>query len=63
MQGSGGITETIPDIVAGFGGKDTVARLIHERDPEQLIDQLIKTYTAEHYKRPSCFCNDSLPVA
>jgi len=62
LQGSGGITEKIPDIVASFGGKDTGARVIYDTDPQQLMAKLAEAYTTEHYKRPSCFCHDTSPA-
>jgi len=55
LQGSGGITEEIPGIVASFGDKDTGARVIYAADPAQLIGQLAEAYTEQHYRRPSCF--------
>lgn len=60
MKGSGGITDTIPEIVASFGGKATGARLVYDDDPGRLIERMAEVYTAEHYKWPSCFCHESL---
>jgi len=57
IQGSGGITATLPDIVDSID-KDTGARLIYERNPKVLIDKLISTYEEKHFKRPSCFCSE-----
>lgn len=62
MEGSGGITNKIPDIVASFGDKDTGAKLIYEAAPDRLIDRMVELYTSEHYKHPSCFCHDSAAV-
>ncbi len=59
MEGSGGITDKIPDIVASFGDKDTGARLIYDSAPERLIARLAQVYTDEHYKHPSCFYQES----
>jgi len=59
LQGSGGITEQIPDIVASFK-KNSGARLVYSKDPLELINQMAKLYTERHYQRPSCFC-DTLP--
>jgi len=59
LEGSGGITAKIPDIIASFGGKDTGARLIYDADPERLVAMLSETYLTAHYKHPSCFCNES----
>jgi len=58
LEGSGGITATIPEIVAGFGGKDTGARLVYEADPAKLVQRLAECYTQDHYRRPSCFCDE-----
>jgi uncharacterized protein (TIGR00725 family) len=39
LQGSGGITEQIPDIVASFQ-KDSGARLVYSDDPVELINEM-----------------------
>jgi len=57
LEGSGGITATIPDIIAGFGDKDTGARLVYDADPAKLVQRLAESYTQNHYRRPSCFCD------
>ncbi len=62
LEGSGGITPKIPDIVASFGDKNTGAQVIYDADPRQLIARLAQAYTTEHYKHPSCFCHDSSPA-
>jgi uncharacterized protein (TIGR00725 family) len=59
LQGSGGITDQIPDIVASFQ-KDSGARLVYSDDPVKLIDAMAKLYTEHHYQRPSCFCDEML---
>ena len=41
--------------------KDTGARLVYDDDPRRLIDELLRLYRAEHYRRPSCFCADGPP--
>jgi len=56
LEGSGGITTQLPQLVTSFG-KDTGAHLIYESDPLLLIAKLAEVYTAHHYKRPSCFCD------
>lgn len=58
LQGSGGITDHLPEIVTSFGGKETGARLVYETDPAALIHRLAETYTAHHYRKPSCFCSE-----
>jgi len=62
LNGSGGITEKIPDIVASFDDKDTGAKVIYDADPQQLMARLAEAYTTEHYKHPSCFCHESSPA-
>ena len=58
LQGSGGITVQIPQLITSFD-KDTGAHVIYEADPHTLIHKLSEAYTTHHYKRPSCFCDDS----
>jgi uncharacterized protein (TIGR00725 family) len=58
LEGSGGITGHLPEIVKGFGAKDTGARLVYEADPKALIQKLAEAYTTHHYRRPSCFCGE-----
>lgn len=58
LEGSGGITAQIPELVASFG-KDTGAHVIYEADPKTLIHELSEAYTTHHYKHPSCFCDHS----
>jgi len=60
LQGSGGITDQIQDLVASFQ-KDSGARLLYSADPLKLIDEMAKLYTERHYQRPSCFC-DEIPA-
>lgn len=58
LEGSGGITTQLPQLVTSFG-KDTGAYLIYESDPQLLITKLAEAYTAHHYKHPSCFCDEA----
>jgi len=58
LEGSGGITATIPDIIAGFGDKDTGARVVYDADPVALVRQLVEHFTQSQYRRPSCFCDE-----
>jgi len=62
LAGSGGITGHLPEIVKGFGDKNTGARLVYDADPAALIRKLADIYIAHHYKRPSCFCQDVSPA-
>jgi uncharacterized protein (TIGR00725 family) len=63
LEGTGGITATIPEIVAGFGGKDTGARLVYDADPAKLVQRLAERYTQGHYRHPSCFCGEYATAA
>lgn len=56
LEGSGGITTQLPQLVTSFG-KDTGALVIYESDPHRLIGKLTEAYTTHHYKHPSCFCD------
>lgn len=58
LQGSGGVTAQIPQLITSFC-KDTGAHVIYEANPHTLRRKLTEVYTAHHYKRPSCFCNES----
>ena len=62
LDGSGGITEHIPAIVAGFDDKETGARILYESNPETLITNLVEAYITDHYKKPSCFCDGVMPA-
>ena len=58
---TGGISNMVEDILAACK-KDTGARVIYERDPHQLVEQLLNVYRSEHCRRPSVFCrNDVAP--
>lgn len=57
LSDSGGITSQLPALVESFG-KDTGAKVVYERDPGELLDRLLSTYTTEHYRCPSCFCSE-----
>ncbi|GAB4364461.1 MAG: hypothetical protein Kow0060_21590 [Methylohalobius crimeensis] len=56
LEGTGGITEQIPEIVASFK-KDSGARLVYSQDPGVLIQEMTNAYTQHHFRRPSCFCS------
>ncbi len=58
LQGTGGITDHLPQIIESFGAKDTGARVVYEANPEILITKLSESYTSGHYRRPSTFCED-----
>lgn len=58
LEGSGGITDQLPHIITSFGDKKTGARLVYDTDPPTLIARLVETYTHDHYRQPSCFCDE-----
>lgn len=58
LQGTGGIVERLPEVVASFGAKETGARLVYDADPVALIRRLAEMYTTHHYRKPSCFCDE-----
>ncbi|MCW8955713.1 MAG: YHS domain-containing protein [Gammaproteobacteria bacterium] len=55
LEGSGGITEQLPQLVESFK-KDTGAQLVYNADPVQLIEELEAVYSTHHFHHPSCFC-------
>ena len=57
LADTGGITSQLPALVKSFD-KETGARVVYHRDPAVLLQQLLAAYTAGHYRRPSCFCNE-----
>lgn len=57
LTGTGGISDMVKEILA-VCEKKTGARLIYDSDPERLIEQLLHLYRTEHYRRPSCFCQE-----
>ena len=66
LTGTGGISDHVQDILAACT-KPTGARVLYGSDPCRLVDDLLKVYREEHYRRPSCFCHacdsgvDSVP--
>lgn len=62
LEGTGGITDVIPGLVASFD-KDTGARLIYDADPASLMSRLLTAYSSEHYRQPSCFCGEMIAAA
>lgn len=57
---TGGISDMVQDILMACA-KDTGARLVYDDDPRRLVDELLRLYRTEHYRRPSCFCADRPP--
>jgi hypothetical protein len=57
LSGTGGITDIVEAIVRA-SGKDTGACVLYDEDPAKLIDRLIHYYRTQHYRKPSCFCDE-----
>ncbi len=55
LTGTGGISDMVADILATCA-KDTGACVLYDDGPDRLIERLLHTYRAEHYRRPSVFC-------
>jgi hypothetical protein len=55
LQGTGGITEIVKQIIE-ISGKQTGACLLYDDDPKMLVERLIQYYRTEHIRKPSCFC-------
>jgi uncharacterized protein (TIGR00725 family) len=51
LQGTGGITAEIKDIVRIIR-KRTGAKVIYDKDPRTLVRELLTYYRKEHFKRP-----------
>jgi hypothetical protein len=48
------------EMVVVLGGRSgTLGEFAIAYDEGKLIRKLKETYTSEHYKRPSCFCNEA----
>lgn len=56
LQGTGGITEIVKQIIE-TSGKKTGACILYDDDPKKLVDRLIEYYRTEHIRKPSCFCD------
>jgi hypothetical protein len=54
VDGTGGITEIIDEIVKTVD-KATGSTILRDGDPKQLLDRMIDHYTYTHYQRPSVF--------
>ena len=55
LTGTGGISDMVEAILTTCN-KKTGARVIYDRDPRRLIEQLLDVYRTEHFRRPSIFC-------
>lgn len=60
LTGTGGISDMVQDILEACA-KDTGARVVYDADPGRLVEELLRLYRTEHYRRPSCFCADRPP--
>lgn len=56
LTGTGGISDLVEEILLACA-KDTGARVMYEADPARLIDELLRVYRTQHFRRPSCFCS------
>jgi uncharacterized protein (TIGR00725 family) len=54
VDGSGGITEIIDEIVKTIR-KETGSAILRDSNPGQLVSKMIDYYTRSHYQRPSVF--------
>jgi uncharacterized protein (TIGR00725 family) len=59
---TGGISDMAEEILDACK-KPTGARVIYDVDPENLVNELLKAHHAEHYRKPSCFCDEGGPSA
>jgi uncharacterized protein (TIGR00725 family) len=57
LTGTGGITTLIPEIIE-VSQKATGAHVIYDPDPVMLVTQLVEFYRTEHFRKPSCFCEE-----
>ena len=57
LEGSGGITPHLPEIVSSFG-KNTGSHIIYDTDPGSLVSRMLAYYESYQYRRPSCFCSE-----
>jgi uncharacterized protein (TIGR00725 family) len=58
LTGTGGISDMVADILKACA-KDTGSRVLYNADPSRLIKELLHAYRTAHYRRPSCFCQES----
>lgn len=54
LEGTGGITSEIPDLVE-ICRKDSGAHLLYDDDPDRLVERLWSYYCADHCHKPSVF--------
>ncbi|MEX2287327.1 MAG: hypothetical protein WD648_09580 [Planctomycetaceae bacterium] len=56
LTGTGGISDHVKSILVACQ-KETGARVIYDTDPSKLIEETLRVYRTEHFRRPSCFCH------
>lgn len=61
LTGTGGIADGLAGVLPLLA-KPTGAVVLHDDEPERLIDRLIAYYRAEHHKHPNCFCAEGVPA-
>ncbi len=54
LKNSGGISDEIERIVR-LCHKKTSAKLVYDRDPDRLVDRLLREYKTSHFRKPSVF--------
>ena len=59
LTGTGEITPLIPQII-DVTRKATGAHVVYDSDPVKLIGQLVEFYRSQHFKKPSCFCEERI---
>jgi len=57
LEGSGGITDKLPQLVGSFN-KNTGANIVYNSEPLKLIEALENIYSTQHFQHPSCFCEE-----
>ncbi|GAB4249271.1 MAG: hypothetical protein Kow00129_10060 [Thermoleophilia bacterium] len=54
VEGSGGIADSINVLLEAID-KETGAQIVHDSDPENLVDRLVEAYVEGHFRHPSVF--------
>jgi uncharacterized protein (TIGR00725 family) len=55
LTGTGGVADAVKELVLHLD-KPTGAVVLHDDEPERLIQRLLDNYHAEHHQHPNCFC-------
>ena len=56
LRGTGGLTGILEEIIR-LCRKVAGACVLYDDDPRRLIDRLIEFDRANHFRKPSCFCD------